>query len=472
MGVNPPGAIAAIGRQIRSGEVSAREVADRSLAAAEDLNPQLQAFVVIDHGGAREAADRVDRRFAQGIDPGPLAGIPVGVKDIIDMAGHPTRCGSAAYSDVPPAERDAPVVERLRAAGAVIVGKTTTHELACGVESPPASNPWDTRRIPGGSSGGSGAAVSAGITAAALGSDTGGSIRIPASLCGTAGLKGTYGRVPRSGVVALSWSLDHIGPLAPTPADCILVQSVISGFHSSDPTALADRPPDGYPVSDGGLEGVRLGVVERYRGPLIQLAVSEAFEAAVGVLTDLGAEVMPVEIQELDMVMEVEYAVFSAEGAAYHQRLLAEAPHLIDSSIGALLATGLMMPSERYLTALRARERIRRGVRECFEANRLTGLIMPTLAATAALKEQDSFDYGGPSEDVISAYVRTTAPWNLTGLPALSVPCGFDSAGLPIGLQIIGRPLAENEISRIGHAYHTAAAWDLVPPVSAGAPAA
>ncbi|MDE0120531.1 MAG: amidase [bacterium] len=471
MGVNPPGVIAGLGRQIRSGEVSAREVADRSLAAAEELNPQLQAFVVIDHQGARDAADRVDRQLARGIDPGPLAGIPVGVKDIIDMAGHRTECGSPAYADVQPAERDAPVVERLREAGAVIVGKTTTHELACGVESPPASNPWDTGRIPGGSSGGSGAAVSAGITAAALGSDTGGSIRIPASLCGTAGLKGTYGRVPRSGVAALSWSLDHIGPLAPTPADCILVQSVISGSHPSDPTTLVDRPPDGYPASHGGLEGVKLGVIERYRGPLIQPAVGDAFEAAVRLLADLGAEVMPVEIQELDMVMEVEYAVFSAEGAAYHQRLLAEAPHLIDSGIGALLATGLMMPTERYLTALRARERIRRGVRECFEANRLTGMVSPTLAATAALKDQDSFDYGGPTEEVISAYVRTTAPWNLTGVPALSVPCGFDPAGLPIGLQFIGRPLAETGISRIGQAYHTAAGWDLVPPISVGGPA-
>ena len=194
------GVIAELGRSLRSGEVSARELADRSLAAAEELNPRLQAFVIIDYQGAREAADRVDRQLFQGIDPGPLAGIPVGVKDIIDMAGHPTLCGSPAYPDTP-ATRDAPVVERLREAGAVIVGKTVTHELACGVESPPACNPWDIERIPGGSSGGSGAAVSAGITAAALGSDTGGSIRIPAAVCGTAGLKGDLWKGPpqRSG---------------------------------------------------------------------------------------------------------------------------------------------------------------------------------------------------------------------------------------------------------------------------------
>ena len=385
------GVIAELGRSLRSGEVSARELADRSLAAAEELNPRLQAFVIIDHQGAREAADRVDRQLFQGIDPGPLAGIPVGVKDIIDMAGHPTLCGSPAYPDTP-AERDAPVVERLREAGAVIVGKTVTHELACGVESPPASNPWDIERIPGGSSGGSGAAVSAGITAAALGSDTGGSIRIPAAVCGTAGLKGTYGRVPRSGVAALSWSLDHIGPLAPTPADCILVQSVISGFHPSDSTTLTDLPPDGYPDGEGSLEGVRLGVIERYRHPLIQPAVSEAFEAAVGVLADLGAEVMALEIEELDMVMGVEPAIRT------------------------LFATDIPKPSDSTRTSSSTEGKARMSRPTC-----------------------------GPPLPPTSPASRP------------SVPCGFDSNGLPIGLQIIGRPLAETEIARIGQAYHEAA---------------
>ena len=462
--MNSQGVIAHLGRRLRSKEVSARQIAERALAAAEDLNPQLQAFVIIDHRGALEAADRVDRQFAQGIDPGPLAGIPVGVKDIIDMAGHPTLCGSPAYPDTP-AERDAPVVERLRTAGAVIVGKTVTHELACGVESPPASNPWDITRIPGGSSGGSGAAVAAGIAAAALGSDTGGSIRIPAALCGIAGLKGTYGRVPRSGVAALSWSLDHIGPLAATPADCILVQSVISGFHPSDPTTLTEFSPDGYLSAENGLKGVRLGVIERYRGPLIQASVSDAFEKAVGVLADLGAEVVPMEIKELDMVMPVEFALVRSEGAAYHQRLMVVAPHLVEPSIRTLFATGLMMPNEHYLTALRGREMIRRGVRNSFQKHRLDAVLLPTLPAVAARKDQAYFEYGGKSEVVNPAYVRTTAPANLTGLPALSVPCGLDESGLPIGLQIMGRPLAETEIARIGQAYHEAANWNLVPPL-------
>ena len=458
--------ITELGERLRGGEVSAREITERSLAAAEDLNPQLQAFVIIDHHGAIQAADRVDRQLARGIDPGPLAGIPVGVKDIIDMEGHPTRCGSPAYRDAPPAAGDAPVVERLRAAGAVIVGKTVTHELACGVFSPPVANPWDTGRVPGGSSGGSGAAVAAGITPVALGSDTGGSIRIPAALCGTAGLKGTYGRVPRSGVAALSWSLDHIGPLAATPDDCILVQSVISGRHLSDHTALGEFPPDGYPPAGAGLEGVRLGVVDRYRGPLIQPEVSEAFEAALGILADLGAEIVSVEIAELDNVMEVEFALVAAEGAAYHHRLLMDESHLIDPSIRTLFASGLMMSSEHYLTALRGREMIRQGVRNCFEANDLTALLTPTLPAVASRKGQTVFDYQGETEEVIVAYVRTTAPANLTGQPALSVPCGFDCAGLPVGLQIIGRPLEEAEVARIGQEYHDTAGWDLNPPVS------
>ncbi len=464
--ISPGGVIAQLGRRLRSGEVTARRIAERSLAAAENLNPQLQAFVLIDHQGALEAADRVDHQLARGVDPGPLAGVPVGVKDIIDMAGHPTRCGSPAYPDTP-AERDAPVVERLRAAGAVIVGKTVTHELACGVISPPASNPWNTGCIPGGSSGGSGAAVAAGITVAALGSDTGGSIRIPAAVCGTAGLKGTYGRVPRSGAAVLSWSLDHIGPLAATPADCILVESVISGFHASDPTTLSEPPPDGGLDAEGGLEGVKLGVIDRYRDPLIEPAVSEAFEAAIGVLCDLGAEVAPVEIPELDTVLEVEFALVRAEGAAYHRNLVLNAPHLIDPAIRTLLATGLVMPTEHYLASLRGRERIRRAMRDCFERNDLTAVLTPTLPGVAAAKDQTALDYGDADEDVTFAYVRTTAPANLTGQPALSVPCGFDASGLPVGLQIMGRPLAETEISRIGQIYHDSADWDLTPPVSA-----
>ncbi len=464
--MNTSGVIADLGGRIRGREISAREVADRSLAAAEELNPQLQAFTIIDHRGARQAADRVDRQLARGIDPGPLAGIPVGVKDIIDMAGHPTRCGSPAYSDTP-ATGDAPVVERLKSAGAVIIGKTVTHELACGVTSPPASNPWDINRVPGGSSGGSGAAVAAGITAAALGSDTGGSIRIPAALCGTAGLKGTYGRVPRSGVAALSWSLDHIGPLAATPADCILVQSVISGFHPTDPTTLTEFPPDGYPETGDGLEGARLGAIERYRDPLNQPAVSEGFEAALALLADLGAEIVPVEIPELDMVLDIEFLLVASEGAAYHRKLMVESPHLIDPAIRTLFATGLMMSAEQYLTALRGRERIRRAMRECFQQNRLTAALTPTLPATAARKDQETFHYPTADEEMILAYVRTTAPANLTGQPALSVPCGFDPSGLPIGLQIMGRPLGESEIARIGQAYHQAAGWDLTPPVTA-----
>ena len=446
--------IASLARRLRTGEVTARDLAETALDAIEAVDKQLDSFVLVDRAGALEAADRADRELASGRDRGPLHGVPVGVKDIVDVAGLATRCGSATYPDTP-AAADAPVITRLRAAGAVIVGKTTAHELACGVYSSPASNPWDVDRVPGGSSGGSGAAVAAGLVPMALGSDTGGSIRIPAGLCGVAGLKPTFGVVPKSGVEALAWSLDHIGPLASTVEDCALTMDAIAdggGFA----TAL------GTPVA-----GMRVGVAgNRFTSPA-QDGVVAAFEDAIGILAGLGAEPVKVDVPELEHTLAAEFGIVGPEAAAFHRERLRREPEAIDPGIRALLVAGSVLPADHYVKAQQARGVIRNAVRRAFENHYLTALVTPTLPATAAAKDQTEFDYDGTQEDVTLSYVRTTAPFNLSGQPALSVPCGFVD-GLPVGLQIATMPFADGTALAIGAAYEAATSWhEAVPPVAA-----
>ena len=450
--------IAAAIQAQQSGEVSARELLASSLEAVDQLDEVLHCIVTVDEAGASKAAAAADAALESGRLLGALHGIPVAVKDIIDMRSLATRCGSAAYSDEPKTA-DAPVVRRLRNFGAVVFAKTTAHELACGVYSPPASNPWDPQRIPGGSSGGSGAAVAAGVTMMALGSDTGGSIRIPAALCGVAGMKPTYGLVPTSGVAALSWSLDHIGPLARTVADCAVTLDAIAGPEPTDPTSLTVDRPSFAAQLDQPIRDLRIGVIRNHFNEPIQAGVAAAFDTALDVLTELGAYLIDIEIPELDITMAAEFGIIGPEAAAYHRRLLEESPELIDPGIRALLVSGRVLPAEQYFRAMQAREHLRRSVSSCFSDNSLDAVVTPQLPATAALKDQTEFEYQSGPEDVTAAYVRTTAPFNLTGQPALSVPSGFDGLGLPIGLQIAGRPLGDATVLRIGAAYESETDW-------------
>ncbi len=454
----PPRSIALISQQLREGATTSAEVTRRTLDAIDRIDDRLNAFVLVDREGAMRAAEQADRILGSGSGAGPLTGVPVAIKDIIHMDGLPTRCGSPAYPGEP-SHRDAAVVRRLREAGAVMVGKTTTHELACGVFSPPAANPWDTARIPGGSSGGSGAAVAAGMVPMALGSDTGGSIRIPASVCGIAGLKPTFGRVSRAGVETLSWSLDHIGPLAATVEDCAVTLQVLAGHDPADPPTEPSPPPDYSEKLGRGVDGLRLGIMATAPFSPMQEDVEEAFREAVEHLEELGASVAPLEVPELAFTLDAEFAIVGPEAAAYHRRLLRESPELIDPGIRELFTIGTIMPSTHYLKGLGARRVIHDALRRAFNRDRLDAVITPTLPATAALAEQEVFDYGGMEEDVTSSYVRTTAPFNLSGQPALTVPCGFDRDGLPIGLQIAGRPFDEATVLRIGAAYEATTSW-------------
>src|SRR5947208_399968 len=342
---------------------------------------------------ALDAAQRVDDALRAGRPPGPLAGVPVAVKDLIDIAGMPTTAGAHRRFHTM-AHEDAPVVTRLRDAGAIIVGKTGLHEFAYGVTNanPHAGsvrNPWDRSRTPGGSSGGSAAAVAAGFCAAALGSDTGGSIRIPASLCGITGLKPTYGTVPTSGVVPLSWALDHLGPLTRTASDARLLFSVLAVIpHAQDAGAAATL-------------------------------------------------------------------ILSVEAAAYHERRLREHGEAFGEDVRAKLDRGLFVSAVDYILAQRARAFL---TREFIQTLRgIDVLVTPTTITPAAPLEGS--DQTASSLAMSQEYTRFTYPFNLTGLPALSVPCGFTAQGLPIGLQIAGRPRDEATVLRVGHTYQQVTEW-------------
>lgn len=447
-----------MGRRLREGTVTAQRLAADAVAAATATNDAIGAFVVVAEAAAAASAHRADEELGAGVDRGPLHGIPVAVKDIVDVAGWPTRCGSPTYPDAPVAD-DATVVRRLRDAGAIIVGKTTAHELACGVYSPPARNPWNVDRLPGGSSGGSGAAVAAGVVAMALGSDTGGSIRIPAAVCGVAGMKPTFGRVPRVGVEPLSWSLDHLGPLAATVEDCALTLAVLAGRDPADPASLDEPVPDYTARLGRGVDGVRIGVLRGEPVEPMQPDVAEAFGEAVALLGELGGVLVDVTIPELGHTVAAEFAIIAPEAGHHHRRRLRDQAEAIDPGIRALLVAGLLLPAARYLRGLQARAVIADALRRSFVEHALDVIVTPTLPATAAGLEQEELEYADRIEPVTISYVRTTAPYNLAGLPALSVPCGFDGGGLPVGLQVVGRPLGEPVVFQVGGAYEAVTSW-------------
>lgn len=435
------------GTALRSGTVTAMQLATEFVARQATIDERLHSFVAVDAPRLLAEAEQADSELSAGRDRGPLHGIPVGVKDIIDVAGYATRCGSPLYP-TDPVDADATVITRLRQAGALIAGKTASHELACGVVTSPTSNPWNTDHVPGGSSGGSGAAVAAGLVPIGLGSDTGGSIRIPAALCGTVGLKPTYGLVPVTGVKPLSVSLDHLGPLGATVADCAYAL-----------TALAADGTDYSNGLDRGIRGLRFGVLTDPPFAPMQPDVDAAFRLAVEVLTTLGAECVDVTIPALQHTLAAEFGIIPLEAFECHRNSLRERPLDIDPSIRTLLIAGAVIPSRIFRRATAARAQIARAIARVMDEHHLDALVSPTLPATASPKALSQHTYGDLSEDLATSYVRTTAPFNLSGQPAISVPCGFDRAGLPIGLQIATRAGHDQLALRMASAYEHDTSW-------------
>jgi aspartyl-tRNA(Asn)/glutamyl-tRNA(Gln) amidotransferase subunit A len=443
---------------VKRGAVSPVELLDVCLNRITALDGQLQAFVTVLDERARTDARRAEREIAAGDYRGPLHGIPIAIKDLAHVAGVSTRAGSAVLDTAEPAANDATVVDRLHTAGAVILGKTTTHEFAFSVFTPPTRNPWDLDRVPGGSSGGSAVAVATGMAYAAVGSDTGGSIRIPAACCGVVGLKPTYGRVSKAGVIPLSWSLDHLGPLTRGVADAAAFLAVVAGPDSADPTA-SKLPVANFTVDlDGGMKGVRIGIPDRYFDARINAAIATLVETARARLVAAGASCRTVSIPALDRVLDVHYLTILAEAATYHRAHYADRLADYGEDVQRFLAIGSSIPAIDYIEAQRARRGVLADMLAAFEVVDL--LAVPTLPIEAPLIGQDTIGWEDGAEDALTTLIRFTCPFNQTGLPAISVPCGLGTSGMPAGLQLVGPPFAEARVLQAAATAERVVGWD------------
>ncbi|WP_037914424.1 Asp-tRNA(Asn)/Glu-tRNA(Gln) amidotransferase GatCAB subunit A [Actinacidiphila yeochonensis] len=441
-------------RAVRARELSPVDLAASVLDRIAAVDGRLGAYVAVAADRARSAAAQAEREISKGGPRGPLHGIPMALKDLIDAEGMPT----TASSDVRAghvADRDSRVTARLAAAGAVLLGKTHTHEFAYGLTTPQTRNAWDHSRVAGGSSGGSAVAVAAGGATFALGTDTGGSIRVPAALNGVVGLKPTYGLVPRTGVTSLSWSLDHVGPITRTVRDAALVLAATAGHDPDDPASVPGPRTD-Y-LESGDLSGVRVGVPRTYYFDRVATDVEEAVRRAIGRLAELGAELVDVDIPMTRYIQAVQWGLMVPEATAYHERSLRDSADLYAPDVRILLEAGELTSAGDYLRAQRARTLMRDAWARMFDG--IDVLAAPTVPMTAAAADQEAVEWAdGTTESVSDAYVRLSAPANITGVPALTLPVGRDRNGLPIGMQLMARPFRDATVLRVGRIYEEAAA--------------
>jgi aspartyl-tRNA(Asn)/glutamyl-tRNA(Gln) amidotransferase subunit A len=458
----------------RSGSVSALELTEATLERIENTEPLIHAFVLLEPDRARQDANAADKELRRGSWHGPLHGIPLGVKDLLFTKDQPTEAGSRVLAGFRPTY-DATVVNRLRQSRAILVGKTVTHEFALGQNVPETRNPWRRECYPGGSSAGSGAAVAARSLFGSIGTDTGGSVRTPAAVNGIVGLRPTYGRVSRYGVIPLSPSMDQVGPLARTVEDCALLFEAIAGFDALDPGSVDAPMPDYAASLKGDIRGLRIGIDAGYflYGQVTD-AVRSAVESAIVKLCELGAVRVGISIPELEWSMTVGNVTTLVDASTWHRKFLRS--KLLDYHPGTrrMLELGELVPASHYVMVQRVRALICRAVRRAFESNRLDALIGPTIPITAPPLDQLSvsrFDDGAPG--TLSTLIHHGYPASVTGLPAISVPCGFSDDNLPIGFQLIGRPFDEATLFRIGSAYQGVTPWHTrKPDLETRAPAA
>ncbi len=437
---------------LRRKAVSPVELTEACLARIERLNPALNAFITITAEQALQQAREAEAEIQRGRWRGALHGVPLALKDLIDTAGIRTTAASAVFKDRIPTE-DAEVVRRLKAAGAVLLGKLNMHEFAYGGSSVPSffgpvHNPWNLEYIAGGSSGGSASAVAARLCYGALGSDTGGSIRQPSAYCGIAGLKATYGRVSTRGAVPLSWSLDHLGPMCRTVADATHILQTIAGYDPQEPTCVDAPVPDYTQALKAKTSGLRLGIPRAVFYEGVDPEIEAAINQAIDVLRKLSASIRDVQLPAYKAL-----PVVNAEAAAYHAPYMAKTPELYQPITRGRLEAGAKITTGEYIQGRRELDRLRRAVREVFAGIDL--LVTPT-SPVPPVTIAANVDATGTTP-VLS--LRNTSPFDIYGLPTISVPCGFTRIGLPIGLQISGAPFAESAVIALAHAYEQATEW-------------
>ncbi|MCC7117018.1 MAG: Asp-tRNA(Asn)/Glu-tRNA(Gln) amidotransferase subunit GatA [Anaerolineales bacterium] len=431
---------------VKSDQRAASNLASACYRQIERLNPQLNAFITVVR--PEESQQPASGSF-------PLLGIPVAVKDLFDTAGTRTTYGSKFFADHIPTE-DAHVIQKIKKVGGRIIGKTNTHEIALGVTNNNphfgiCRNPWNLDRTPGGSSGGSAVAVATGMAMAALGTDTGGSIRIPASLCGVVGLKPTYGRVSLRGVFPLSWNLDHAGPITRNVEDAALMLQVIGGYDKKDPTSIKTLPGDYFSHMRDKLAERKIALAI---GDFIEEADAEVLQAvrhAAHLLKELGAEIVEVNVDFLNEAAQANALMTQADAAAFHRDRLKEHPDWFGADVLQRLKNGAAFTSTEYILARRTQAESIRKLENLFEE--YDSLLLPTTPITAPPFE------GENALERARVLTRFTSPFNLSGLPALSVPCGFSAESLPIGLQIVSRAWNEAGVLRIGYAHQQATEW-------------
>lgn len=442
---------------LRDREISPVEITEAVLHQTERYNKQINAYIQIDAEAAIVAAKNAEQEIMNGDYRGPLHGIPMALKDIFYFKNEVVTMGSKIHKDFVPSY-DATVVSRLKEAGVIFTGKLNMHEYAWGATTTnphfgPCRNPWDLEKIPGGSSGGSGAAVAADMTIASLGTDTGGSIRIPSSACGIVGLKPTHGRVSKYGCFPLAWSLDHIGPMTKTVRDAAIMLEVIAGYDDKDPTC-ANIPAASYTAAlTEDVNNLVIGVNESYFFHDVDANVEKLVRQGIQTLTEMGAKVVPIEIPSLEYAAFAEMITITSEASAIHHQNLVDRSQDFGDDVRILLELGELVSAVDYLQAQQIRHQLNLDFAKAFQ--QVDVLITPTLPFTPPLIGQTSMLLNGKEINFLDHVIRFTGPENLTGLPAISVPCGC-SDGMPVGLQIIGAPFKEDVILHAAYALEQA----------------
>ncbi len=446
---------------LRSGALSPVALTQAALDRTSRLNPKLNAYLKVFEDGALNAAREAEREIKAGRYRGPLHGIPIGLKDLVDVAGQVTTGGTKILRDNV-AKQDATVTRRLRDAGAIITGKLAMVEFAMGAtglnphygDTP---NPWDATRVACGSSSGSAAAVAAGLVVGALGSDTGGSIRMPAAVCGIAGLKPTYGRISRHGVLDLSWSCDHVGPMARRVSDCAHMMNALAGHDPADPASSTAPVPDFAAGLGQGLRGIRLGVPQHYFFDDVDPEVEKAVRTAVALMERNGAEVVKVAMPWVAVGRAINMRVVMPEAVAVHEKWIAERPQDYSPEVRARILADITTPAIDYIRAQRARRWFSAQMAEAMRG--VDVLVTPTVPTQTPTIEACTPPPGGHEGRDGQRLAIFTGVFNATGQPSLSVPCGFTKDGMPIGMMITGKPFDEVNVLRVRDAYESLTAW-------------